>query len=80
MQFLPHFPRKVWLSILPVCIIMYLVMAVVNHFSIYCFFIYPDLPWWFDYVVMLVAWSLMFGPYVAWITAQVIEYRQSLQE
>ena len=74
----PKFPRKVWLSILPVSIIMVLVMSLVMQFSIHCFFIYYDLPWWFDYLTMLFAWSLMFGPYVVWITAEGIYYRQSL--
>lgn len=71
------FPWKVWLSILPVSIIMILVMSVVMQFSIHCFFDYPDFLWWFDYLTILFAWSLMFGAYVAWITAERIYYRQS---
>ena len=78
MRILPKFPKKVWLSLIPVTLLMALVMAVVNRLSLYCFYINPDLPWWFDYVTMITAWSLMFGPYVVWITAEGIYYRQSL--
>ena len=77
----PKFPRIVWLSLLPVCAVMALVMAPVILYSHNIYHQLPEfLPWWTIDVVVLAVWSLVFGSYVVWITVRGMEYRQSLLE
>jgi len=80
MGMFPKFPRKVWLSIFPVTLVMAAVTALMVPVSLWLYVHSPvPLPWWSGVILVLVVYSAMFGPYVVWLTTQGIEYRQSLE-
>jgi len=80
MGMFPKFPRKVWLSIFPVTLVMALVVCFTLKVSPLLYYISPvRLPLWYDVLLLLGVYSAMFGPYIVWLTTQGIEYRQSLE-
>ena len=80
MGMFPKFPRKVWVSLFPVCLVMAAVTALMVPVSLWLYVHSPvPLPWYFCMLWVLAVWSLMFGAYVVWLTTQGIEYSRSIE-